>query len=48
MKEQSGRKKGKTLKLTKQYGEYNIGLAGCGMGLKIEAGCGIREILRAE
>ena len=27
---------------------YNIGLAGCGMGHKIDAGCGIREILRAE
>ena len=25
----------------------NIGLAGCGMGHKIEAGCGIREISRA-
>ena len=25
----------------------NIGLAGCGMRLKIEAGCGIREILKA-
>ena len=24
-----------------------VGLAGCGMGQKIEAGCGIREILRA-
>ena len=25
----------------------NIGLAGCGMRLKIEAGCGIREIVKA-
>ena len=25
----------------------NIGLAGCGMGLRIEAGCGIRKILKA-
>ena len=25
----------------------NIGLAGCGMRLKIEAGCGKREILKA-
>ena len=25
----------------------NIGLAGCGMGHKIEKGCGIREILGA-
>ena len=26
--------------------ESNLGLAGCGIGLKIEAGSGIREILR--
>ena len=25
----------------------NIGLAGCGMGLKIEAGCGIQRKLEA-
>ena len=24
----------------------SIGLAGCGIGHKLEAGCGIREILR--
>ena len=30
-----------------RFGGSNIGLAGCGMRLKIEAGCGIREILKA-
>ena len=28
-------------------GGSNIGLAGCGMGLKIEAGCGIQRKLEA-
>ena len=32
---------------TRQRIRSNIGLAGCGMGHKIEAGCWIREILRA-
>ena len=33
------------IKLPDLQGWSNIGLAGCGMGHKIDAGCGIREIL---
>ena len=29
-------------------GGSNIGLAGCGMGLKIEAGCGIQRKLEGD
>ena len=34
-----------TDQLARENRGYNIGLAGCGMGHKIE-GCGIREIMR--